>query len=113
MTASTAATQEPGRTNQQEPLVDDGRIAAKQRSTQEITDMAHTISPGTVTWDSDIEEYVLIDAFGNAFYGATTQECHTASRDASRVRLDHARHDPDYAEAYQEARELYEFASGR
>ena len=60
--------------------------------------MAHTITPGTVTWDSDIEEYVLIDAFGNAFYGATTQECHTASREASRVRIRHAELNDDYAD---------------
>ena len=60
--------------------------------------MAHTITPGTVTWDESIEEYVLIDAFGNAFYGATTQECHNASRDASRVRIRHYELNDDYAD---------------
>lgn len=50
--------------------------------------MAHT--PGTVTWDDEIEEYVLVDAFGNAFYGSTTSECHRQSLEASRVRCEHA-----------------------
>ena len=45
---------------------------------------------GTCQWDCEIEEYVLVDVHGNAFYGATTAECHQASREASRARIEHA-----------------------
>ena len=74
--------------------------------------MATTYTPGTVTWDTDIEEYVLVDAFGNAFYGATTAECHRASLEASRVRIRHAELN-DYREHSREQRELSAWAGGR
>lgn len=45
-----------------------------------LTSDTFSHTPGTCTWDAEIEEYVLVDAFGDAFYGATPRECHDASR---------------------------------
>ena len=75
--------------------------------------MATTYTPGTCTWDSDIEEYVLVDAFGNAFFGAPTTDCHTASAEASRVRIRHAELNRNERQERQDAADLYAWASGR
>ena len=47
---------------------------------------------GQCEYDREIEEFVLVDALGNSYFGATAGECHRQALEASRVRVDHAAH---------------------